>query len=124
MAGEIANTWPKEREDLPPSAVKRLSTWLRNYRPLQGIPDELFDRMGYPREYWLRFLGEFADYPEADAEDRFSLATRHIRDTGVTYRIYGEENERSSSVTPPYSTSPSTGKRNARCASNQAGSKA
>ena len=100
MAGEAARAWQKNREDLPPSAAKRLSSWLRNYRSFAGIPDELFDKMGYPREYWLRFLGEFADFPEAEAEDRFSIATRHIRDTGVTYRVYGEENERSWPLSP------------------------
>ena len=100
MTGEAARAWPKKREDLPPSAAKRLSNWLRNYKSFQGIPDELFDRTGYPREYWLRFLGEFADFPEADAEDRFGNATRHIRDTGVTYRVYGEENERSWPLSP------------------------
>jgi uncharacterized circularly permuted ATP-grasp superfamily protein/uncharacterized alpha-E superfamily protein len=100
VAGEAARAWPKRREELPPSAAKRLSGWLRNYRPFSGIPDELFDRMGSPREYWLRFLGEFADFPEAEAEDRFGIATRHIRDTGVTYRVYGEENERSWPLSP------------------------
>jgi uncharacterized circularly permuted ATP-grasp superfamily protein/uncharacterized alpha-E superfamily protein len=100
VAAEAAKAWPKRREDLPPSAATRLSSWLRNYRPLSGIPDELFDRMGHPREYWLRFLGEFADFPEADAEDRFGVATRHIRDTGVTYRVYGEESERTWPLSP------------------------
>src|SRR4029078_12531614 len=32
---------------------------------------------------------------ESEFKSRFNMATRHIRDTGVTYRIYGEENERS-----------------------------
>jgi uncharacterized circularly permuted ATP-grasp superfamily protein/uncharacterized alpha-E superfamily protein len=100
VTDEAVRAWPKRREDLPPTAAKRLSNWLRNYRSFQGIPDELFDRNGYPREYWLRFLGEFADFPEADAEDRFGIATRHIRDTGVTYRVYGEENERSWPLSP------------------------
>jgi uncharacterized circularly permuted ATP-grasp superfamily protein/uncharacterized alpha-E superfamily protein len=85
---------------LPPTAAKRLSNWLRGYRPFQGIPDELFDRMGSPREYWLRFLGDFAEYPEDEFESRFNVATRHIRDTGVSYRIYGEENERTWPLNP------------------------
>jgi uncharacterized circularly permuted ATP-grasp superfamily protein/uncharacterized alpha-E superfamily protein len=93
-------TAAKRREDLPPTAAKRLSGWLRNYRTFAGIPDELFDRLGAPREYWLRFLGDFAEYPEGEFESRFSLATRHIRDTGVSYRIYGEENERSWPLSP------------------------
>ena len=47
-----------------------------------------------------RFLGDFAEYPEGEFKSRFDLATRHIRDTGVSYRIYGEENERSWPINP------------------------
>jgi uncharacterized circularly permuted ATP-grasp superfamily protein/uncharacterized alpha-E superfamily protein len=93
-------TAARRSEDLPPTAARRLSRWLRGYRTFAGIPDELFDRHGTPREYWLRFLGDFAEYPEGEFESRFSVATRHIRDTGVSYRIYGEENERSWPLSP------------------------
>ena len=44
------------------SAAGRLSGWLRGYRPFQGVPDELFDATGRPRDYWLCFLGDFAEY--------------------------------------------------------------
>jgi uncharacterized circularly permuted ATP-grasp superfamily protein/uncharacterized alpha-E superfamily protein len=81
-------------------AAARLSEWLRDYRRVPGVPDELFDRMGRPRDYWLRFLSDFAEYDEGEFESRFSLATRHIRDTGVSFRIYGEENERSWPINP------------------------
>src|ERR1700761_5407194 len=90
----------KDRNDLPPAAAQRLSSWLRGYKPIPGIPDELFDHLGRPREYWLRLLGDFAEFQGDEVEDRFSLATRHIRDTGVTYRIYGEETERSWPLNP------------------------
>lgn len=76
-------------------AAERLAGWLRDYRSLDGIPDELLDRSGTPRDYWLDLLGEVADYSEEEFRGRFALAMRHIRDTGVSYRIYGEENERS-----------------------------
>jgi uncharacterized circularly permuted ATP-grasp superfamily protein len=59
------------------------------------VPDELFDAGGRPRDHWLAFLGDFAEYPEAEFNARFALATRHIRDSGASYRIYGEANERS-----------------------------
>ncbi|MGL4542854.1 MAG: hypothetical protein ACRCUI_10125, partial [Polymorphobacter sp.] len=81
-------------------AAERLAGWLRDYRSFDGIPDELFDRTGQPRRYWLDFLGEFAEYQDDEFRRRFSLATRHIRDTGVSYRIYGEENERSWPLNP------------------------
>ncbi len=93
-------TIARRSEDLPATAARRLSGWLRGYRTFAGIPDELFDKHGTPREYWLRFLGDFAEYPEDEFESRFNVATRHIRDTGVSYRIYGEENERSWPLSP------------------------
>jgi uncharacterized circularly permuted ATP-grasp superfamily protein/uncharacterized alpha-E superfamily protein len=80
--------------DLGVPAARRLSEWLRNYKPLPGVPDELLDVMGRPREHWLSFLGEFAEYSSVETRSRFDLATRHIRDTGVTYRMYGEDRER------------------------------
>jgi uncharacterized circularly permuted ATP-grasp superfamily protein/uncharacterized alpha-E superfamily protein len=88
------------RDDLPPAAAERLSGWLRDYRPFAGIPDELIDPMGWPRDYWLNFLGSFAEYPEGEFKSRFSLSTKHIRDTGVSYRIYGEDNERAWPLNP------------------------
>ena len=90
----------RRREDLDPAGAQRLSGWLRGYRPLPGIPDELFDPTGRPRDHWLEFLGDLAEYPAGEIRSRFSLATRHIRDTGVSHRIYGEENERSWPLSP------------------------
>jgi uncharacterized circularly permuted ATP-grasp superfamily protein/uncharacterized alpha-E superfamily protein len=84
----------KADRDLEVSAARRLSNWLKNYRPVTGIPDELLDMMGRPRPEWLSFLGELAEYSAEDAESRFDLARRHIRDAGVTYRIFGEDVER------------------------------
>ncbi len=89
-----------QKADLDAAAAQRLSGWLRDYRPLAGIPDELLDATGRPRDHWLSFLGHFAEYPEQEFKSRFSLATRHIRDTGVSYRIYGEETERTWPLSP------------------------
>jgi uncharacterized circularly permuted ATP-grasp superfamily protein/uncharacterized alpha-E superfamily protein len=90
----------RRRSDLDPAGAARLSRWLAGYRPLPGVPDELFDRTGRPREYWLEFLGDLAEYPEGDIRARFNLATRHIRDTGVSHRVWGEEAERSWPLSP------------------------
>lgn len=78
----------------------RLAEWLRGYRPLPGVPDELFDAQGHPREHWMGFLREFAGFAEADSDSRFGMAARHIRDSGASYRIYGEETERSWPLDP------------------------
>ena len=72
----------------------RLAAWLASYRPLPGVPDELAPIGGGTPEAWLRFLGELAQFPDGAFEDRFALATRHIRDAGVSHRIYGDDNER------------------------------
>ena len=99
MAAEPSSA-ARRRTDLAESGAARLSGWLRGYRPLVDAPDELIDRTGRPRKDWLELLGDFAEYSEADFKNRFNLATRHIRDTGVSYRVYGEENERSWPLNP------------------------
>ena len=99
MAADTS-TAQRRQSDLEPSAAQRLSAWLKGYKPLSGVPDELFDAGGRPRDHWLAFLGDFAEYPEAEFNARFALATRHIRDSGASYRIYGEANERSWPLNP------------------------
>jgi uncharacterized circularly permuted ATP-grasp superfamily protein/uncharacterized alpha-E superfamily protein len=85
---------------LDAEAAARLSGWLRDYKPLVGVPDELVDRDGRPRPDWLRFLGDLSEFPTGELEERFALASRHIRDTGVSYRIYGDDNELAWPLTP------------------------
>ena len=99
MASERSSA-VRRAEALASAAADRLSGWLKDYRPVSGVPDELFDSTNRPRDYWLCFLGDFAEYDEGEFASRFNLATRHIRDTGVSYRIYGEENERSWPINP------------------------
>ncbi len=79
---------------------RRLAQWLGNYRALPGIPDELLDERGQPREQWLRFLTAASATSSHELDAQFALATHHIRDTGVSYRIYGEANERTWPVNP------------------------
>ena len=79
-----------------PPAAKRLSAWLKGYRPLPGVQDELFDAAGRPRDAWIAFLGEFASH----AEGAFGLASRHLRDTGAPRRTYGEDNEQTWPLDP------------------------
>ncbi|MBW8811799.1 MAG: circularly permuted type 2 ATP-grasp protein [Caulobacterales bacterium] len=81
-------------------AEARLAAWLAAYRPLPGVPDELFDAAGQPRKRWLAFLREFAGYSPQELESRFGMSARHIRKSGASYRIYGEETERSWPLDP------------------------
>ncbi len=84
----------------PQAAAARLRGWLESYRPLSDVPDELAPAGGGTPDAWLKFLGALADFPEREFEDRFALATRHIRDAGVSHRIYGDENERTWPLSP------------------------
>ncbi len=72
----------------------RLSGWLSGYHPLQGIPDELIGADGDAPVHWLKFLSAMAAFEPGDFADRVTVATRRIRDAGITHRIYGENIER------------------------------
>ncbi len=76
------------------AASARLKGWLQDYRPFVDAPDELAPPGGSTPEPWLRFLRAVAAYPDGEFSERFALATRHIRDAGVSHRIYGEDSER------------------------------
>ena len=91
---------PALRRDAADEAQARLHAWLAGYRPLPDVPDELAPRDGKTPDAWLRFLGELAQFPEQEFEDRFALATRYIRDAGVSHRIYGDDNERTWPLSP------------------------
>ncbi|MDQ4136533.1 MAG: circularly permuted type 2 ATP-grasp protein, partial [Pseudomonadota bacterium] len=67
---------------------------IRGYAPLPGVPDEFIGPDGKPRARWLRLLEGLAGLAPEDIENRFALADRTIRDTGVSYRSRGEERER------------------------------
>jgi uncharacterized circularly permuted ATP-grasp superfamily protein/uncharacterized alpha-E superfamily protein len=71
----------------------RLSTWLADYKVLPEVPDELILPDGGIPESWSRFLNALAEFPEGEFEERFTIATRHIRDAGVSHRVYGDDNE-------------------------------
>ena len=77
------------------SKAQRLARLLRDYAPIPGIPDEFLGDNGRPREKWGRFLDLLATMAPDDLDRRFATADRHIRDTGVSYRAYGEAGERS-----------------------------
>ena len=65
------------------------------YRPLPGVPDEFIGADGRPREAWLAFIRRLIELGPREMERRFGSADRHIRDSGVSYRAYGDKNEKS-----------------------------
>ena len=72
----------------------RLDRIIEAYEPLPGVPDEFIDARGEPRPHWLRFLENFTALEARDLDRRFDLADRHMRDTGVSYRAYGDPDVR------------------------------
>jgi len=61
---------------------------LSGYRPLPGIFDEMMDPQGRPRTHWQSFLGMLAGLGTDEINRRFSAADRHLRESGVFYRVY------------------------------------
>ena len=61
---------------------------LAGYRPLPGIFDELMNPQGRPRAHWQPFLTLLANLGVEEVNRRFSAADRHLRDSGVFYRVY------------------------------------
>ncbi|KQP07754.1 hypothetical protein ASF28_11570 [Methylobacterium sp. Leaf99] len=73
--------------------AERLARWTSGYRPHPGVPDAFMDASGTPRAAWTRVLDRLGDLTEVDIAARFVSAVRHIRDTGISYRIYGDKRD-------------------------------
>ncbi|MBV9065412.1 MAG: circularly permuted type 2 ATP-grasp protein [Methylobacteriaceae bacterium] len=74
------------------SAPPRLT--FDTYLPLADIADELLGRDGHARPHWTRFFEALEGLAPGELERGFAAADRHIRDMGVSYRAYGEKNDR------------------------------
>jgi uncharacterized circularly permuted ATP-grasp superfamily protein/uncharacterized alpha-E superfamily protein len=88
-----------DRTNAAPSRIrgaeKRLASWTAGYTCLPGVYDEFLGEDGKPRPLWLHFLHALAELDAAEISRRFASADRHIRDMGISYRVYGETGERS-----------------------------
>src|SRR5262249_62237097 len=69
-----------ERDDVEPL--------LSGYRPPPGIFDEMVDRDGRVRAHWQPLLAMLAGLGSKELSRRFAAADRHLRDSGVFYRVY------------------------------------
>jgi uncharacterized circularly permuted ATP-grasp superfamily protein/uncharacterized alpha-E superfamily protein len=61
---------------------------LAEYRPLPGAFDEMVDRDGSVRGHWQSFLTMLAALGTDEINRRFAAADRHLRESGVFYRVY------------------------------------
>ncbi|MGY2048959.1 circularly permuted type 2 ATP-grasp protein [Methylobacterium sp. JK268] len=80
--------------DSEAEGAARRARWTAGYRPLPGVPDELIGPDGAPRRAWEGFLDRLAALPEDEIAARLAAAERHIHNTGIAYRVYGEAAER------------------------------
>src|ERR1700681_1857678 len=59
-----------------------------DYSPLPGIFDEMMDADGRVRAHWRPFLAMLGGLGPEEIGRRFAAADRHLRDSGVFYRVY------------------------------------
>lgn len=76
-------------------SLGRIDRWADGYAPLSGIVDEFIGADGKPRAHWTRFLAALSRLEPDEISRRFGAADRHIRDMGISHRVYGETRERS-----------------------------
>ncbi len=93
MASEMPGTRNAARRG--GGSQRRVESWTSSYERLPGIDDEFLDKNGAPKPHWRTFLNALSRIEDGQIERRFASADRHIRDLGVSYRVYGETNERS-----------------------------
>lgn len=74
--------------------AERREALLRGYRPLAGCYDELIGEGSAVRPHWEPFLQELSALTPHELQQRFGLADRHVKDTGVSYRIPGDVDQR------------------------------
>jgi uncharacterized circularly permuted ATP-grasp superfamily protein/uncharacterized alpha-E superfamily protein len=80
------------RKRSPETTSRRLT--FDGYLPLADIADELLHGDGRPHAHWMRFFEALEALAPGELERGFAAADRHIRDMGVSYRAYGEKNDR------------------------------
>jgi uncharacterized circularly permuted ATP-grasp superfamily protein/uncharacterized alpha-E superfamily protein len=61
-----------------------------SYRPLPGIHDAMMRPDGSIRPPWDRFLAELAALGPSTFAESLAAAERHLRDSGVFYRVYDD----------------------------------
>ena len=86
-------TGAQARTQLP--GFSELDEIVARYRKLPGVPDEFIGEDGKPRQAWLTFIARLVELGPDEMRRRFASADRHIRDTGASYRAYGDVNEKS-----------------------------
>src|SRR5712671_5180476 len=71
-----------------PLGLEDVAPLVGSYRPLPGVFDEMMDRSGGVRAHWRPFLAMLAALGPEEIDRRFAAADRHLRESGVFYRVY------------------------------------
>src|SRR5258705_9763246 len=71
-----------------PLGLEAVAPLVGSYRPPPGVFDEMMDRSGGVRPHWRPFLAMLAGLGPEEINRRFAAADRHVRDSGVFYRVY------------------------------------
>ncbi len=74
---------PRENLRRSRAVAERAARLVGNYRPLPGVSDELIGRDGRIRPHWQRFVQTMAELGGRELQHRFSLADRHLAESGV-----------------------------------------
>lgn len=75
------------------ASAERIARWTAGYRPQSGVPDEFMDGAGRVKGAWPRVLDRLGAMGQSEIAARFASAERHIRDAGISYRIYGDQRD-------------------------------
>ncbi|ODN71091.1 hypothetical protein A6302_01583 [Methylobrevis pamukkalensis] len=70
---------------------RRVADLLEGYRPLPGVYDEMMGADGKPRAHWKELLDWMAALGPETLGHSFQAADRHLRDSGVFYRVYDDK---------------------------------
>jgi uncharacterized circularly permuted ATP-grasp superfamily protein/uncharacterized alpha-E superfamily protein len=77
------------KRELPEFNVSGIGAGLlSDYQTLSGIRDELVDADNQVRPHWRAFLHAIETLGSSELQHRFAAADRHLRDSGVYYRLY------------------------------------
>jgi uncharacterized circularly permuted ATP-grasp superfamily protein/uncharacterized alpha-E superfamily protein len=75
------NTGPAEQS-------AEVTSFVSGYRPRPGTFDELMNQDGRVRPHWQSFVATLANLGSEEINRRFAAADRHLRDSGVFYRVH------------------------------------
>jgi uncharacterized circularly permuted ATP-grasp superfamily protein/uncharacterized alpha-E superfamily protein len=70
-----------------------LADFIAGYRTIPGVHDELMDAEGRLRPHWLPLLSRLARIGRPEIEQRFAGADRYLRESGVVFRSYEEDQD-------------------------------